>query len=376
MKILLTNFHPYDGGGHTTYLLSLYRILNRDHTIFLACPPTSRLYTVAQEVCSDNVVGIDFPGKPKELLDIIKNLKKVIGLIKVESFDIIHVNGSPDHRMIMYAKMLLHDHTPLVKTIHNSLSPRTNLYTKMREKYFTDKTIVVSDYQKQVLFDSGYTDDEVTTIHNGVDTDYFIPVAPSEDMMRKYGIRDSDIVFVSVAGLDLYKGWHLLVEAVAGLDETLRKRIKIVLAGKTPGKETRAKYIDRFGMKNHVFFTGLLSDVRDVISIADAGFVLSYKIEAMPFSCREMMSMGKPVLVSDYAGLPENIDDGINGWIAESLNVNSIKGRIVEICAGLDKLDRFSMEARKKAEKEFGLNTFIDKTFSCYESVLSSDRKL
>jgi glycosyltransferase involved in cell wall biosynthesis len=272
--------------------------------------------------------------------------------------------------------MLLHDHTPVVKTIHNSLPLKTNIYTKIRKKYFTDKTIVVSDYQKQILLLSGYADNEVTAIYIGVNTDYFMPIEPCEDIRRKYGIRDNDIVFVSVAGTDLFKGWHLLVEAVAGLDETLRKRVKIVLAGKLPGEETRSKYIDRFGMKNRVIFTGLLSDVRDVVSIADVGFVLSYKIENISYACREMMSMGKPVLVSDYAGLPENIDDGVNGWIAESLNVDLIKERVVEICNSLDRLDLFSVEARKKAEKEFGLTTFIDKTFSCYESVLMSARKL
>ena len=376
MKILLTNFHPYYGGGHTTYLLDIYRHLNKNCNLFLACPPTSRLYKFAGEIREENVIGIDFPGKLKELKGIIKNLKKIIGILKKESFDLIHVNGSPDHRMIMYAKILLKSNVPVIRTIHNSLTPRTNFYTKLRRKYFTNKIIVVSDFQKKLMLNNGYREDEMTIIPNGVDTDYFHPIPPDTELREKYKIRSDDMVFVSVAGTALHKGWQLLVEAVSKLDSKLKNKIKIILAGAIPNKSVREKYIEKLNMNEQVIFTGLLPDVRKVISIADVGFDLSYKIETISFACREMMSMGKAVLVSDFAGLPENVDDGINGWLAECLNVDAIYEKVIEIVGNIDKLDRFSVEARKKAGKEFGLKEFIDKTYRCYESTLMSDREV
>ena len=47
MKILLTNFHEGDGGGHTTYLLALARGLAVAHEVHLAVPVSSRLYREA-----------------------------------------------------------------------------------------------------------------------------------------------------------------------------------------------------------------------------------------------------------------------------------------------------------------------------------------
>ena len=99
----------------------------------------------------------------------------------------------------------------------------------------------------------------------------------------------------------------------------------------------------------------MLKDTREIVSLADIGFVLSYGVETISYACREMMSMGKPVLASDYAGLPENIDDGINGWIVKTYDVNSIFSKLKEILRNIDGLDRFSLSARKKAEKYFGL---------------------
>ncbi len=50
MKILYTNFHYGDGGGHTTYIVSLARALHGQHTLHVAAPADSRLLrTVAEE---------------------------------------------------------------------------------------------------------------------------------------------------------------------------------------------------------------------------------------------------------------------------------------------------------------------------------------
>ncbi|HWT16673.1 MAG TPA: glycosyltransferase family 1 protein, partial [Patescibacteria group bacterium] len=43
MRILLTNFHETDGGGHTTYVLSLAGGLATRHEVTVAAPPGSRL---------------------------------------------------------------------------------------------------------------------------------------------------------------------------------------------------------------------------------------------------------------------------------------------------------------------------------------------
>jgi glycosyltransferase involved in cell wall biosynthesis len=370
MKILLTNFHPYNGGGHTTYILYLFRELNRDNEAFLACPGTSRLYKSASDISKENVLSIDFPGKPREIKDILSNVRRISGIMKEKSFDVIHVNGSPDHKIIMYAKIFFRIKTPVVRTLQNSILPKKNLHTKLRMKFFTNKIIVVSDYQKKQLLANGYREDELTLIRSGIDTDVFTPFHQNEWVRKKYKIDKDDFVFVSVAGTPGYKGWHLLVEAVSQLNSSLRNKIKIIVAGEIPSRKSHLNYVEKFNMTKNVIFPGLLSDVREVIALANVGFVLSYKIETISIACREMMSMGKPVLVSDYAGLPENVDDGVNGWITKTLDVDSIRNRVEEIIRNRRNLDTFSKDARRKAELEFGLSKFISKTFSCYESVV------
>ena len=42
MKILYTNFHAGNGGGHVTYIINLAKALSKDHQITVAAPATSR----------------------------------------------------------------------------------------------------------------------------------------------------------------------------------------------------------------------------------------------------------------------------------------------------------------------------------------------
>jgi glycosyltransferase involved in cell wall biosynthesis len=80
-----------------------------------------------------------------------------------------------------------------------------------------------------------------------------------------------------------------------------------------------------------------------------------------------MMAMGKPVLVSNVGGLPENINNNQNGWVVQQGSSNQIQ-EFLQRVDGLD-LSHFSKSAIQKAEREFGLKYFFDKTIKLYRRV-------
>ena len=118
----------------------------------------------------------------------------------------------------------------------------------------------------------------------------------------------------SNAGTAVYKNWPDMLEAVAMLPGALRRRIVVLIAGEPPN-EDRLRYVESLGMQDRATFVGLLDDVRPFLAALDLGFVLSSRLETISFACREMMAMGLPVVVSDVGGLPENVEDGVDGWV-------------------------------------------------------------
>ncbi|HIF36127.1 MAG TPA: glycosyltransferase family 1 protein [Candidatus Thioglobus sp.] len=364
MNILYTNFHPGNGGGHTTYLSYLFDgVLSQGINAFIAAPKVSKLNKDLKQNHPNKVFDLDFPGKPKEIVNIIRNIKKLKNIITKKQIDIVHVNGTPDHKVVMLCKWFYKLNFRIIRTKHDSFKIKQNWFSNKLYSKYTDQMIVVSSFQYDHII-TGELQKKTTIIHNGIDLDYFQPREKSKDLIKQLNIQDKDIVFVSVAGTALHKGWQFLVEATSRLDDELRSRVKIVIVGNLPKNEIVEQYINRINMQDNVVFTGFINDVREVISIADVGFVLSPQYEALSIACREMMSMGKPVLISNVGGLPENINNNQNGWIVEQGSIDQIQ-EFLQRAKELD-LCEFSNSAIQKAKKEFGLDNFIQATLDAY----------
>jgi len=369
MNILLTNFHPGKGGGHTTYLNYLFNdisSLRSSINIYIAVPKTSKLNQDLKKNFQSKVFDIDFPGKPKNFLKIIKNVKAFSKLVKKNKINIVHTNGTPDHKIVMLCKWFYKLDYKIVRTKHDSFPIKQHWFAKKLYDKYTDELIVVSRYQYTKISDINLKN-KTTIICNGVDLKYFKPRKKSKKLANKFQLLDSDLVFVSVAGTATYKGWQLLVEATSRLDKNLRDSIKIIIVGNSPAEYEIEKFVNTFKMQDNVIFTGFMSDVRNVISVADLCFVLSTNTETISFACREMMSMGRAVLVSDYAGLPENVTHQEDGWIVKSNSVREIV-KFIRYLPEVD-LEKLSQNAYKKAQNEFGSEKFIEKTLSIYYSL-------
>lgn len=369
MKLLLTNFHAGDGGGHTTYLLALARGLSPRHEVHVAAPASSRLSREAAAVDGVRAHAQAFPNGLRRWRERRRARRDLAAYLRAHAFDVIHVNGSADHRLVLAALRVLARRPRIVLTKHNS-KPMRGLGHWWRARC-TDLVIAVSAHTRRELEASAYTRCRLATVHNGVDLRRYAPVgaAVAQDARARWSLPPQALVLGSNAGSASYKGWLDLVDALALLPDDAQAQIHIVVAGHPPSDDIR-RYIDALGLAAHVHFPGLLDDVRPAIAAFDAGFVLSYAVETISFACREMMAMARPVLVSDYAGLPENIDAGVDGWIVPVRDRAAIADALLQLLARRDALPAMGAAARAHAEREFGLDLFVARTEAAYEAAL------
>jgi glycosyltransferase involved in cell wall biosynthesis len=136
-----------------------------------------------------------------------------------------------------------------------------------------------------------------------------------------------------------------------------------------PAKDDLAR-VEALGIASQVHFTGRLGDVRPMVAALDAGFVMSWDVETISFACREMMAMGKPVLVTDYAGLPENIVAGQDGWVVKARDRDAIADALRGLLAQRGALADMGEAARRHAVADFGMARFVDATDAVYASLL------
>lgn len=370
MKILYTNFHGGDGGGHTTYVLNLARALAERHTVSVAAPASSRLYAAAREMPSLRAIPLAFSHRIRHLWRECVQLRT---LLRRESFDIVHVNGSADHRQIMLSTLGLVRRPRIVYTKHNDLSANTT-GNALRARLATDRVVCVCDYSRHSLADTAYLRCGLRLVHNGVDTEHYSPFhGLTAQAARRQWLpfcNDDALLLGSNAGTPDYKGWLDMVKAAASLPAPQRRRVFILLAGQPPSKAQREQ-VHALGMSGQVIFAGLLQDVRPFIAALDVGFVLSHQ-ETISFACREMMSMGKPVIVSRVGGLPENITEGLDGWIIPPHAPVAAARVLQDILANRAMLPRMGHAARNRSEREFSLGNFVRGTEAVYQELLGT----
>ncbi|MBN3821376.1 glycosyltransferase, partial [Paraburkholderia sp. Se-20369] len=180
------------------------------------------------------------------------------------------------------------------------------------------------------------------------------------------------IVLGSTAGTTPAKGWMDLIAALGRLPDDQRERFRVLLAGEAPSDEQRA-LVKQHGMAHRTVFTGMLDCGRDLFSITDVSFVLSYQ-ESLSYACREAITMGCPTIVSRVGGLPENIEHGVDGWIVPPRAPEAVAPILSEIAAQPRIVESMSRNAWLKGRQEFSFEKFVDATMSVYESALGRHR--
>jgi colanic acid/amylovoran biosynthesis glycosyltransferase len=120
---------------------------------------------------------------------------------------------------------------------------------------------------------------------------------------------------VNVGRLSEQKGQLLLVHAAARLRQQ-GQDFELVIIGNGPMREKIEQQIIDLGLSGQVRITGFLSnhDVRRELESARA-LVLPSFAEGLPVVIMEALALGRPVISTYIAGIPELVEPGVNGWL-------------------------------------------------------------
>ncbi len=376
LKILITDPH-LNGGGQVRYVTSLARELARmGHHPVLGCKPGSILVDKARE---DNYPALNsfyFKGGLR-LHAWWKDIWTAIRYIRTAKPDIIHVNGSQDHWIFGLANQLLHHPVCLVRTRHNTYKVHDMLPNRILNRNWTDFQIAVCDLVRRKLANQRtFLPERMTSIHNGVDANHFKPDPAIRSRIRElFGFRKEHLVCGIAARLVPAKGHTFLFQAVARLQERLRTTIRILVLGEGELREALQQEVAESGLANQVIFAGFREDMADCIQAFDIGVQPSIDCDTSSFSLKEQMATEKPVIASDYGGLPEIITDGVEGFCVPAGTVEPITKAIEKLA--MDPVLRIQMgkAGRRRVLEEFTIQQFAQRTLETYYHARSLHRR-
>lgn len=161
---------------------------------------------------------------------------------------------------------------------------------------------------------------------------------------------------VSVARLSAQKGLPLLIEAAALVAQTHDFRLRIVGGGELEAA-LRGR-ISELGLGDRVTLTGPLSaaDVRGELLAARA-LVLPSFAEGLPVVLMEALGLGRPVVTTSIAGIPELVDAGC-GWVVPSGDVERLAEAMrAALDADAATLAALGSEGRRRVARDHDAST-------------------
>jgi glycosyltransferase involved in cell wall biosynthesis len=363
-RILLTNFHPQQGGGggHARYIRTiLASALRKEFEFAVAAPDGSGVWRLGGEFHAP-AFACDFPGHFREIPRMLDAVRRFAQIAAEWRPDLIHMNGSRDQNIVVLWKTLHRGATPCVRTHHAVRSIPSNAYNRYAYLKVIGAHLYVSHSAKNISWaEPSLKPPNSVVVPNGVDVNYWSPRPKDAASLQSLGLKPDDFVFGSHAGMGWHKRTDLFLRGAAlHMKEGGRRAFKILLRGNEREVAQSERVAAELGLQN-VVYQGYAADPRGYLSVIDVGFLLSEAIEAVSFAARELMAMGKPLISSNYAGLVENVDDGLNGRLVECGDAEGV-AEAIEWFLRLspEELSEVSRNARLKAERVFNVDKQID----------------
>jgi glycosyltransferase involved in cell wall biosynthesis len=126
----------------------------------------------------------------------------------------------------------------------------------------------------------------------------------------------------------------------------------LVLVGDGPERAQLEEVANDVGIREHVEFAGFQVKVDDWLSTFDVLAVSSVR-EGIPVAMLEAMAMGLPVVATAVGGIPEVIEDGVNGFLVQSGSPVQLAGGILNLLRCEDLRREIGSRGRKDVRRKF-----------------------
>jgi glycosyltransferase involved in cell wall biosynthesis len=401
MKILVCNKFYFPKGGDCVYSIELEKLLRKNghETAFFAMKHSqnypsvySNYYPSTVDYSNRNLANFQEQLiRPVYSYEVKKKFNSLLDIFKP---DVIHVNNIHSQLSPIIVKEAYKKGIPVVWTLHdyklicsrydsmrnekpcelcykdkthvirhkclkNSLVASVLAYTEAtmwnsdRLERYTSKFISPSNFLKTKMVAGGFSSSKIAVLPNFINEN---KIAQQLEIKEDY--------YCFIGRLSKEKGIDTLCEAASGIPNR-----KLIIIGTGP-EEYFLK--EKFGSPN-IQFLGHKDwhELQPIVAKARFLVIASKWYENNPLSVIEALANGTPVIGANIGGIPELIQDGVNGLLFEPGNCDDLRNKINfffdNFCS---KVENTSLI--EQAKKNHSSEEYYTKLMNIYKSLLSN----
>jgi len=323
--------------------------------------------------------GLD--GIEREVREVFNNF------IDKQKPDLLHAHNM-HYFSVVHAKILeeisLQKGIPLFLTAHNVWDDK--LFLDLTTKIQWSHIIAVSHWIEKELLGVGVSHRKTTTIHHGIDEKMFRPDMDASSIFKKYPQLMGKKIFFHPARMGLAKGCDVSIKALRIIKEKFPD-VMLILAGTknivdwelTQQKDIAymVSLVDKFNLRDNVLIDSYqLIEMPLLYAASDVCVYPSTAFEPFGLTMLESMASAKPMIVSKAGGMPEIIQDSINGFIVPMKGYEELASRVIQLFYDDTLRDRLGRVGRRMVEERFTRSTVAKLTLELYRQYAKSSESI
>ena len=234
-----------------------------------------------------------------------------------------------------------------------------------------DAIVCENNNLKAFLVSQGLDSKKITLIRNGINLDFFQP-GDSMKARKHIGIKNDQLILLSIGSLSKNKNHALLINALAEI-VTSKISLHLYIIGEGEEQEILKKQIKELKLEQKITLLGLVDhkSISEWMKAADI-FILPSRNEGTPNSLLEAMASGLPVIASKIGGIPELIQENIEGLLFESDSKDDLKEKLNKLIKDNQLQEFLGKNAQKKIATQYSSwKNQAEKLLALYKQLIS-----
>lgn len=284
----------------------------------------------------------------------------------VRDFDVVYLHNEPNILLFLHKrpgqKIVLHMHND-----HLTMKLFRPFYRHALAK--VDRVICVSDYiRRQAVVVFPEYADRFTVVFNATDPEVFKPYGDeaTQALQGIVQVEPGKQYLLYVGRLTPVKGVHILVEAFREIHRRMPD-VRLIITGssffggaaKTAYEQELVKLAEP--VSDAIVFTGYLphDKLKYLYAMVDMIALPSVWQDPCPLVVLEAMASGTCLVSSAVGGIPEVVENGINGVLVEAGNVDALVQAVCHTLSRPDGMRLIETAAREKIVTRYAWNRLV-----------------
>ncbi len=329
MNIVEVCFSPSWGGLEHYCADSVVRLAERGHAVFPFVRASSPL---EERLTADGFSPVAY--RPFDYFSPITALKLSHQLRK-RLIEAIHLHRTQDLGTTLSAADMAGVRARVLTLQMESSRRKRDIYHRWAYGRLTRVLTITERMRKLVVDNIAVDPHKVSCLYYGVDAAGLRSEALTRDEIRRRWDVPAGAFVVGIVGrLEPLKGQGILLRAAARLRNRIPELVVMIVGDETVGQSDELDRLKKLAAElapgMQVVFTGYRSPPGVIVPAFDVS-VLATRKETFGLVILEAQALGVPVIATDAGGVPEIIENGVNGLLVEPENPDALTEAIEKL---------------------------------------------